>query len=107
MKTFKSLFTLTLVAQLVIIPRILYAGSAYDYQVCPGCGGHEERTYYIPEPRPVIEPQSEPGSEPSRKCYVEEYVCGQTCWEGSFDGDRSRQGMGYCIDKICTRIVCE
>ncbi|MFN3740431.1 MAG: hypothetical protein ACK4TF_07145 [Thermodesulfovibrionales bacterium] len=96
----RFLISLNLLLQLTLISANLYAGSAYYYEYCPGCGGSEEHHYSISTPTPSFE-----GSQ--RNCHTEEYVCGQTCWDGSYDGDRSRQGMGYCIDKICTRTVCE
>ncbi len=96
----RGLISLNLLIQLSLISQNLYAGSGYYYDTCPGCGGSEQYNYNIPTPTPHFE-----GSQ--RNCRVEEYICVQTCWEGSYDGDRSRQGMGYCIDKICTRTVCE
>ncbi len=94
------LFSLVLFFQLILIPANINAGSAYYYDICPGCGGSENYNYTIPTPKPSFE-----GTQ--RNCRSEEYVCGQTCWDGSYDGDRSRQGMGYCLDKICTRTVCD
>lgn len=97
----RGLFSLILLVQTSLISQNLYAGSAYYYEYCPGCGGNEEYNYTIPTPTPHFE-----GTQ--RKCHTEEYVCGQTCWDGSYDNPYDkRQGMGYCIDKICTRTVCE
>ncbi|MGB9716755.1 MAG: hypothetical protein ACPL1G_10200 [Thermodesulfovibrionales bacterium] len=88
------------ILMILFVSGSLYGGSSYYYDTCPGCGGSEKHTYTIPTPSPSFE-----GSQ--RNCHTEEYVCGQTCFDGSYDGDRGRQGMGYCIDKICTRTVCE
>ncbi len=96
----RILYTASVLIQIFLISGSLYAFSAYDYNICPGCGGSKEESVTIPTPSPSFE-------NSQRKCHTEEYVCGRTCFDGSFDGDRSRQGMGYCIDKICTRTICE
>lgn len=83
----------------------LYAGTGYYYDNCPGCSGSSHHTYNIPTPTPSPPPAQ--SGDSNRNCHTEEYVCGQTCFNGSYDGDRSRQGLGYCIDKICTRTVCD
>lgn len=98
----RFLILLGLFTLMCFVPNNVYAFSAYDENVCLGSNCEDrERTVTIPTPKPSFE---EP---PQRICRIEEYVCGQTCWDGSFDGDRSKQGMGYCIDKICTRRICE
>lgn len=96
----KFLIAVSLIVQALFTAGSTYAFSGYYYESCPGCNEENESQITIPTPTPSFENQQ-------KKCYTEEYVCGQTCWDGSYDGDRSRQGMGYCFDKICTRTVCE
>lgn len=98
----KVLFLFLVLFQLIFISGALYAETGgYYYDTCPGCGGYNHREITIPTPTPY--------DSEGRKlnCYTEEYICGQTCFDGSYDGDRSRQGMGYCIDKTCTRTICK
>ncbi len=91
---------------LAISISIAFAGSAYYYDY-GNPGGHD--TVIIPTPTPSIDRSSSDSSNQSN-CYYEQYVCGteRKCWDGSYDGDRGRQGMGYCFDveKYCTRKVC-
>jgi hypothetical protein len=91
---------------LLISSSVVFAGSAYYYDY-GNQGG--DSTVTIPTPTPSIDRSSSDSSNPSN-CYYEQYVCGteRKCWDGSYDGDRSRQGMGYCFDveKYCTRKVC-
>ncbi len=96
----KRLLLTVSMSLLSLISQNLYAFSGYYYDTVPSPGETREYYYQIPTPKPSFE-------NSQRNCRVEEYVCGRTCWEGSYDGDRSRQGMGYCIDKICTRTVCD
>lgn len=97
---------MTLLILLAISSSVVFAGSVYYYDY-GNPGGSS--TVIIPTPSPSIDRDSSAPASTSN-CYYEQYVCGieRKCWEGSYDGDRERQGMGYChdVEKYCTRKVC-